>query len=102
MHISRDEFAMSLTTGLTENKDGLLEIFVTSKYPGFSVTDLNGSLIDPAKSDVLKKYFPPKRWALGVYGGYGVYFDPAKIRVGTGIQLGIGIQYNIFQWNFKK
>jgi hypothetical protein len=102
MHITTDEFGMSISTGLTERKDGLLEIFVTSPYPGFSVTSLDGALIDPAKSEVLKKYFPPKRWALGVYGGYGVYFDPAKIRVGTGIQIGIGLQYNILQWNFKK
>jgi hypothetical protein len=102
MHISRDEFGMALTTGLTENKEGLLEIFVTSKYPGFSVTNLDGSLIDPAKSEVLKKYFPPKRWAIGVYGGFGPYIDPFNVKIGMGVQLGIGLQYNIIQWNFKK
>lgn len=102
MHITTDETGMSLTTGLTENERGLLEIFVKSDYPGFVVTQLDGALIDPKKSDVLKKYFPPKRWALGVYAGYGCYFDPAAIRIGTGIQIGIGLQYNILQWNFKK
>lgn len=102
MHITRDEFGISLTTGLTENKEGLLEIFVTSKYPGFSVTQLDGALIDPRESKVLKKYFPPKRWAVGVYTGYGLYFDPNKLRFGNGLQLGVGLQYNIFQWNFRK
>ncbi len=102
MHIKNDQIGMSLLTGLTENKDGKLEIFVTSKYPGFSVTKLDGALIDPAKSDVLKKYFPPKRWALGFYGGFGPYVDPFNAKIGMGVQLGIGLQYNLLQWNFKK
>jgi len=102
MHINRDEFGMALTTGLTENKEGKLEIFVTSKYPGFSITKLDGALIDPRESDVIKKYFPQKRWALGVYGGYGFYFDPNNLRVGNGFQIGVGLQYNIIQWNFRR
>ena len=59
-----------MSTGFTENKDGLLEIFVKSDYPGFKVSKLDGALIDPKKSNVLKKYFPEKRWGLGVYCGY--------------------------------
>ena len=102
VHITTDEFSLAITTGMTENKDGLLEIFVKSDYPGFSVSSLDGALIDPKKSDVLKKYFPPKRWALGVYGGIGPYLDPFNQKVGVGIQLGVGLQYNIIQWNFKK
>ncbi len=101
MSIDTSEFGMSLTTGLTENKDGILEIFVKSNYPGFSVTKLNGALINPTESAVLKKYFPPKRWALGTYVGYGMYFDPTNMQSGTGAQIGIGLQYNILQWNFK-
>lgn len=102
MHIKKDEIGMSLSTGFTENKEGKLEIFVTSDYPGFSVTGLNGALIDPEKSDILKKYFPKKRWGLGFYGGYGVYFNPRNLTVGSGLQIGLGIQYNFLQWNFKK
>jgi len=102
LRLTTDELGIAFTTGLTENKQGLLEIFVKSDYPGFRPTSLDGALIDPAKSDVLKKYFPPKRWGLGVYGGYGAYFDPISMRAGTGIQLGVGLQYNILQWNFKK
>jgi len=102
VHITDDEFSMAITTGLTENKDGLLEIFVKSDYPGFSVSSMDGALIDPKKSEVLKKYFPPKRWALGIYGGFGPYVDPFNAKIGMGVQLGIGLQYNIIQWNFKK
>ena len=101
MHITTDELGLSLTTGLVENGD-YLEIFVKSPYPGFTPTSINGSLIDPTKSDVIKKYFPPKKWAIGVFGGYGVYFDPMNVRVGSGLQIGLGLQYNILQWNFKK
>jgi hypothetical protein len=102
LQLTTDKLGIAFTTGLTENKDGLLEIFINSDYPGFKPTSIEGALIDPKKSDVLKKYFPPKRWALGVYGGYGVYYDPLNIRFGSGIQLGLGIQYNIVQWKFKK
>ena len=102
MKIVKDEFSVSMSTGLTENKDGLLEIFVKSDYTGFKVSKLDGALIDPKKSDVLKKYFAPKRWGLGVYAGYGVSINPITLSPATGIQIGVGIQYNILQWNFKK
>ena len=101
MHITTDELGFSLITGLTENGD-FLEIFVKSPYPGFTPTSITGSLIDPKNSEVLKRYFPPKKWSIGAFAGYGVYYDPMKIRVGSGLQIGVGIQYNILQWNFKK
>jgi hypothetical protein len=102
MSIDTNKFGMALTTGLTENKQGLLEIFVKSNYPGFTITKLDGALIEPSKSEVLKKYFPQKRWGLGVYTGYGIYLDPVNIRSGTAAQVGIGLQYNIVQWNSSK
>jgi len=102
MSITKDEFNIELSTGLTENKDGILEIFVKSDYPGFKPSKLDGALIDPKDSDVLKKYFPPKKWAIGVYGGYGVGLNPVTLLPVTGVQIGIGLQYNILQWNFKK
>lgn len=102
MRLTRDELGISLTTGLTENRDGLLEIFVRSDYPGFQPTTLDGALIDPGKSEVLKRYFPPKKWSLGAYAGYGVYVDPINSTQGTGVSIGLGIQYNLIQWNFKK
>jgi len=101
MHITTDELGLSLTTGLAENGD-FLEIFVKSSYPGFTPTSIDGALIDPRNSDIIKKYFPPKRWSIGIHGGYGVYLDPINLRAGSGIQLGLGLQYNIIQWNFKK
>lgn len=102
LRLTSDELGIAFTTGLTENKNGLLEIFVKSDYPGFKPTSLDGALIDPSKSKVLKKYFPPKRLGLGIYGGYGLYGDLQNNQIGRGIQIGVGIQYNLIQWNFKK
>lgn len=99
--ITTDELGLSFTTGITENKDGLLEIFVKSPYPGFKPTEIDGALIDPSESDVIKNFFPPKRWAISPYVGYGLYVDPGKATVGTGVQLGIGISYGVFQWGKK-
>lgn len=100
--ITRDEIGLSFTTGLTENSEDQVEIFITSDYPGFVPTSIEGALFDPRESKVIKKFFPPKRWAVGVYGGYGFYFDPSNTKFGSGLQLGVGIQYNLFQWNGKK
>lgn len=99
--ITKDELGITFTTGITENKNGLLEIFIKSPYPGFKPIAIDGALIDPRESDVIKKFFPPKRWSLGPYVGYGVYVDPSKSTIGHGVQLGIGIQYGIFQWGKK-
>jgi len=99
--VTRDEIGISMSTGLTESKDGNVEIFIKSMYPGFAPTKIDGALFDPRESDVIKKYFPPKRFAVGPYVGYGVYLDPIQGRAGTGVSLGISFSYNVFQWNFK-
>lgn len=104
LHITKDELGLSLITGLTENGD-YLEIFIKSNYPNFEPTRIDGALIEPKKSEILKKYFPNKKWGLGFYGGYGIYINPNEknpVSIGSGIQFGIGINYNLIQWNFKK
>ena len=102
MNISQDLVGMSFTTGLTENKDGFIEIFITSNYPGFKPTNIEGVLIDPRESEVIKKYFPPKRWGVGIHGGYGVYMDPTNGNIGHGLQIGVGVSYDLIQWRRKK
>lgn len=100
--ITKDRLGISFVTGLTETKDNKLEIFIKSSYPDFKTTDINGALIDPEKSDVLKKLFPPKRWSVGPFIGYGAYFDPVQSKFGTGVTLGISVTYGVFQWKDKK
>ena len=92
-----DEIGLAFTTGLTENDDDKVEIFIKSKYPNFKAVKIDGALFDPRESKVIKKFFPPKRWGVGVYGGYGIYIDPGKFTAGTGLTFGVGISYNLFQ-----
>ena len=96
--IINDEIGMSFTTGITENDDDRVEIFVKSDYPNFKAVKIDGALFDPRESKVIKKFFPPKRWGVGVFGGYGIYIDPGNFRAGTGITFGVGVSYDLFQW----
>ena len=99
--ISNDVIGLSLITGITESDKDMIEIFVRSDYPGFKATKIEGAFFDPRKSKVIRKFFPPKKWSLSVYCGYGIYFDPFNVSFGTGVQLGAGFTYNIVGWNFK-
>ena len=100
--ILNNEIGLSFTTGLTENDDDKVEIFITSKYPNFKSVKIDGALFDPRESKVIKKFFPPKRWGVGLYGGYGLYVDPGKFTAGTGLTFGVGISYSLFQWKGRK
>ena len=97
--INNDEIGFSLISGIRE-KDGFLEIFVTPKYPGMKVTKMEGAIVDPQKSDVLKKMFPNKRFTIGPYFGVGIgaYKFEDKILVAPTINAGFGIQYSLFKF----
>ena len=97
--INNDEIGFSLISGIRE-KDGFLEIFVTPKYPGMKVTKIEGAIVDPQKSDVLKKMFPNKRFTIGPYFGVGIgaYKFEDKILVAPTINAGFGIQYSLFKF----
>jgi hypothetical protein len=90
----------SFVTGLRE-KDKALEIFVTPKYPGMTVTQIEGAVIDPYKSDVLKKMFPNKKFSLGPYVGVGVGAGVGlngKPIFGPVFNIGVGLQYSIIKF----
>lgn len=96
--INRDEFKFNIITGLKE-KDGNVEIFVRSDYPGFSVSQLDGAIIDPKKHPVMKKFTKPKRWGIGPYVGVGMGINMwPKTDIGFGFQVGIGVTYSLFQF----
>lgn len=98
--INEDEFGFSFVTGIRE-KDKSLEIFVTPKYPGMVITDIEGAIIDPQKSKVLKKMFPDKKFSAGPYigvglgGGIGINGKPI---FGAMFNVGVGIQYSIIKF----
>lgn len=98
--INHDEMGFSFITGLRE-KDKSLEIFVTPKYPGMKVTEIEGAVIDPSKSVLLKKMFPEKRWGIGpqigigIGGGYNINGTPA---FGPMIYFGLGANYSLIRF----
>jgi hypothetical protein len=98
--IDQDEMGFSFVTGLRE-KDKALEIFVTPKYPGMTVTQIEGAVIDPYKSDVLKKMFPNKKFSLGPYVGVGIGAGVGlngKPIFGPVFNIGVGLQYSIIKF----
>lgn len=90
--ISNDEIGFNIVTGLKEDK-GNLRIMIRSDYPGLSFTKIDGALIDPHKSDVLKKMFPQKKFGVGPVIGFGLNGS-----MKPGFFAGVGINYNIIRW----
>ena len=98
--INDDEIGFSLVTGLRE-KNGSLEIFVTPKYPGMKITKIEGAVVDPKKSDLLKDMFPDKRISVGPYIGIGLgamYHSGGKTAFGPVLNFGFGLQYSLFKF----
>jgi len=103
--ITNDEIGMSLVTGIRE-KDKKLEIFVEPKFPGVIITKLDGAIVDPKKSSVLKSLFPQKRWSIGPQLGLGIgmgrgldasTFKPVST-IGVFVYVGIGVQYTLIRF----
>ena len=94
--ITRDEINFDLTQGLRTTDDGKVEMFATSSYQGFTVSELNSVIIDPKTHPSLKNFSKEKKLRFGVYSGYGSTVD---IRNGTltfGPQIGVGLAYIIW------
>ena len=90
--ISKDIINFNLVTGLRE-KDGNIEIFARSDYPGFNIVDLEGAIIDPKKNPVMKKFITPKKWTVGPYIGFG-FSNSIK----PSVQIGVGVQYSLIRF----
>lgn len=90
-----DEIGIKFTTGIKNLDKGKPEIFLKSDYPGFTVTQLDGAVIDP---NLFKKP-KPKRLSVGVHLGYSpLYYNLDTKKSGFANQLtgGVGINYKIF------
>lgn len=90
--ITADQIKFKLVTGLRE-KDGKVEIFATSNYPGLEVVELDGAIIDPKSHPVLKKFTKKTRWGVGPYVGFGV-----SNGLTPSVQIGLGVQYSLFKF----
>jgi hypothetical protein len=90
--VTKDVMGMKFYTGIKE-REGQIEIFVRSDYPGFSVSSIEGALIDPRKSEVIRSHFPPKKWGLGAQVG-GTMNREGKIVP----YIGVGLSYNFIRF----
>jgi hypothetical protein len=90
--ISEDLIKFKMVTGLVE-KDGNVEIFVKSDYPGFEVMELDGAIVDPKKHPVIKKFTNKKKWGIGPYVGVGFNGELKGV-----LQLGVGVQYSLIRF----
>ena len=82
-----NEFGISFTTGLTEGDD-TYEIFIKSNYPGFTVTDIQGAIIDKnmITSDESSFVFGPSIGPGLVFNGNGVH---------AGVIVGATVTWNL-------
>ena len=87
--ITQDEIGISVTTGLVK-LDGSYQIFVKSNYPGMTISDIQGSILDKnmIQSD-------ESSWVFGPYVGVGVGVDPVNKTIGPNVSFGLGITYNL-------
>lgn len=100
--LPKDSIIMTVVTGLQEDKKtGNLEIFVRSNYPGFKIYKLDGALIDPQKSELIKSYFPPEKWGIGFTLGGCIMVDKNGA-INIGPMIGVGISYDLWSFNPKK
>jgi hypothetical protein len=90
-----DEIGIKFTTGIKNLDKGKPEIFLKSDYPGFSVTALEGAVIDP---NLFKKP-RQKKLSVGLHVGYSpLYYNLDTKKTGFANQLtaGVGLNYKIF------
>jgi hypothetical protein len=79
-------------------EDKNIRVFIQSKYPGFSVTQLQGVLIDPSTIPYYKNLMKKKHWfqgftiGLGAAGGFNVTGG------GYGFVIGPTASWNIYTW----
>ena len=72
---------------------------MNSPYPDLKILNLEGAIIEPNKHPTLKKYTRKKKFSVGPYVGVGVGLNMIpRADVGLGLQFGVGLQYNLFQF----
>lgn len=76
--------------------DDKLRIFVTSKYPGFTVKSMEGVFIDPTTNPYIKKLIKKPRWFTGFSAG--VSLIPQYTNGSVKFILGPSIHFSIYKF----
>lgn len=88
------DFKFNIITGIVETKDKQLNIFIKSDYPDLKFADVQGALIDPKKSKVLKSLMPQNRWVFGPQLGVGFGYSNGNMT--PTCYVGFGVVYRLF------
>jgi predicted RND superfamily exporter protein len=94
--ITKDIINFEITQGLRTRDDGKVEMFATSNYPGFTVSELNSILINPETHPALKQFYKRKKFSLGIYTGVGGTINLSDYRMIFGPQFGVGTTWHLF------
>ena len=95
-YLTEYENRISITYGQKVENDKL-RIYIQSQYPGFSVESMEGVLIDPNEWPSVFK--PTKRhWFTGFGVGPNISMGYDFLNSKPSFILGVGIQYNIYEW----
>ena len=87
---------IDLTWGQKVEKDKL-RVFITSSYPGFTVQQLSGVLINPSDwPDLIQPV--KKHWFQNFGVGPNISIGYNFIQNKPAITVGIGIHYNLYKW----
>ena len=60
------ELDAMMTMDVIEQDNNTIKVLARSSNPYIKVNDVQGVLIDPTTSEVIKKCFPKKRWGIGL------------------------------------
>lgn len=90
--------ASDLTLALADGEQGKMRILVRSSNPFLKFTSIEGALINPRKSKVIKQYFNPSRWGISVNAGYGLGWNSRAGNFLYGPYIGIGLSYNLIHF----
>lgn len=79
-------------------EDDRLRVFIQSNYPGFTVAQMEGVLIDPNTNPFFKDLMKKRHWMTGF--GVGPQFNIGYdfLHNKPAVNFGIGIHYNIYEW----
>jgi len=78
-------------------ENGVLRVFVTSTYPGFNVTQMEGVLIDP-NSSAYKNLIKERKWFTGFSIGVGTSIGWNLTTGKYGMVVGPTLSWNIYKW----
>lgn len=96
--ISNLTVASDLILDVTDNDKNTIKILARSNNPLISITNIEGSIINPKKSKTISSYFKPKRWSIGFNLGEGIGYSNQTGNFTLSPYIGIGLSYNLISF----